>query len=123
MLGCTTCGVKIALSYRSRCHTLRAGWASSDHQGDVVVCPRVASRQATEHGHAAVHPWEGDLGVDPAPLVSLATAYGRQVGCYVVNDPARMIQLRDAGVWGFVTDVPDVAVATLRGSDSPTAGA
>jgi glycerophosphoryl diester phosphodiesterase len=69
---------------------------------------------ATEHGHTGVHPWEGDLGVDPAPLVALASAYGRQVGCYVVNDPGRMIQLRDAGVWGFVTDVPDVAVATLR---------
>lgn len=73
---------------------------------------------ATEHGHAAIHPWEGDLGVDPAPLVSLAKAYGRQVGCYVVNDPARMLQLADAGVWGFVTDVPDVAVATLRGNAS-----
>ena len=70
---------------------------------------------ATEHGHPAVHAWEGDLGADPAPLVALAAAYGRQVGCYVVNDPERMLQLRDAGLWGFVTDLPDVAVATLRG--------
>jgi glycerophosphoryl diester phosphodiesterase len=77
---------------------------------------------ATEHGHPAVHPWEGDLGPDPGTLVALATAYGRQVGCYVVNDPARMLTLRDAGVWGFVTDVPDVAVATLRGSSHPDAG-
>jgi glycerophosphoryl diester phosphodiesterase len=77
---------------------------------------------ATEHGHAGIHPWEGDLGPDPAPLVALAEAYGRQVGCYVVNDPDRMLKLRDAGVWGFVTDVPDVAVATLRGEGGAAPG-
>ena len=52
-----------------------------------------ALRWAVEHGHAAVHPWEGDLGLDPAPALSQAAAYGRQVGCYVVNDPDRMKQL------------------------------
>jgi glycerophosphoryl diester phosphodiesterase len=35
------------------------------------------------------------------------------VGCYVVNDPDRMRQLAAYGLWGFVTDVPDVARATL----------
>ena len=63
---------------------------------------------AVEHGHAAVHPWDGDLGLDPAPILSVAAAYGRLMGCYVVNDPARMQQLAAHGLWGFVTDAPDV---------------
>ena len=40
-------------------------------------------------------------------------ALGLEVGCYVVNDPVRMQFLADTGLWGFVTDVPDVAVQTL----------
>ena len=64
---------------------------------------------ATEHGHAGVHPYEADLGMDPLPLLAQAHAYGREVGCYVVNDPDRMKHLAACGVWGFVTDVPDVA--------------
>ena len=68
---------------------------------------------ATERGHAAVLPWDGDLGIDPLPLVVEARAYGREIGCYVVNDPERMKQLAACGVWGFVTDVPDVAREAL----------
>lgn len=66
-----------------------------------------------EHGHAAVLPYESDLGMDPTRNVELATAWGCRVGCYVVNDPDRMRQLAATGVWGFVTDVPDVARAAL----------
>jgi len=68
---------------------------------------------ATERGHAGVFPWEGDLGMDPLPLMARARAYGRELGCYVVNDPGRMEHLAACGLWGFVTDVPDVARATL----------
>jgi glycerophosphoryl diester phosphodiesterase len=68
---------------------------------------------ATEHGHAGVHPYEADLGMDPLPILAQAHAYGREVGCYVVNDPERMRHLAACGIWGFVTDVPDVARATL----------
>jgi glycerophosphoryl diester phosphodiesterase len=66
-----------------------------------------------EHGHAAVLPYDADLGFDPSANVRLATAYGCRVGCYVVNDPGRMQQLAAAGAWGFVTDTPDVARAAL----------
>jgi glycerophosphoryl diester phosphodiesterase len=72
-----------------------------------------ALRWAVEHGHTAVHPWEGDLGIDPAPALAQAMAYGRQLGCYVLNDPDRMKHLAVFGLWGFVTDVPDVARAAL----------
>jgi glycerophosphoryl diester phosphodiesterase len=68
---------------------------------------------ATEHGHAGVHPYEADLGMDPMPILAQAHAYGREVGCYVVNDPERMKHLAACGIWGFVTDVPDVARAAL----------
>jgi glycerophosphoryl diester phosphodiesterase len=72
-----------------------------------------ALRWAVERGHVGVHPWEGDLGMDPAPAMSQAMAYGRLVGCYVVNEPQRMQHLAAYGLWGFVTDVPDVARAAL----------
>ena len=68
---------------------------------------------AVEHGHLGVLPWDGDLGLDPAPLLQHATALGRQVGCYVVNDPLRMQQLAALGLWAFVTDAPDVAAEAL----------
>ena len=77
---------------------------------------------AVEHGHAAVLPYEGDLGLDPAPMLSQAKAYGREIGCYVVNDPGRMQHLAAYGLWGFVTDMPDVARAALgprRSSPAP----
>jgi len=66
-----------------------------------------------EHGHAAVMPFDADLGQDPGANIQLATAYGCRVGCYVVNEPGRMQQLAVAGAWGFVTDIPDVARAAL----------
>jgi glycerophosphoryl diester phosphodiesterase len=68
---------------------------------------------ASGRGHAGVHPWERDLGDDPLPLLANAKLLGLEVGCYVVNDPARMRFLADIGLWGFVTDVPHVAVETL----------
>ncbi len=68
---------------------------------------------ATEHGHAGVHPWEADLGIDPLPLLAQAHAFGREIGCYVVNDPERMKHLAACRLWGFVTDVPDVARKAL----------
>jgi glycerophosphoryl diester phosphodiesterase len=78
-----------------------------------------ALRWAVEKGHAAVHPWDGDLGMDPAPALAQAMAYGRQLGCYVVNDPDRMKHLAVYGLWGFVTDVPDVAREALGPRTKP----
>ena len=68
---------------------------------------------AAERGHAGVHPWEGDLGDDPISLVAAAHVLGLEVGCYVVNDPERIQFLAACGVWGFVTDAPDVARRAL----------
>jgi glycerophosphoryl diester phosphodiesterase len=68
---------------------------------------------AVEHSHPLVHPWDGDLGLDPAPKLAQALAYGRLVGTYVVNDPERMQQLAAYGLWAFVTDVPGKAREAL----------
>jgi glycerophosphoryl diester phosphodiesterase len=78
-----------------------------------------ALRWAVEHGHVAVYPWDGDLGLDPAPALAQALAYGRQLGCYVVNDPARMKHLAVFGLSGFVTDVPGVAREALGPRTAP----
>lgn len=73
-----------------------------------------ALKWALEHGHRGVHPWDGDLGLDPGPIIQQATiAYGRQMGSYVVNEPDRMVQLAVSGLWAFVTDVPDAARRAL----------
>ena len=70
---------------------------------------------AAGRGHADILPWEGDLGTDPIPLLAMARAAGVEIGCYVVNDPDRIRFLADWGLWGFVTDVPDVARAAMDG--------
>ena len=77
---------------------------------------------AVERGHAAIFPWEGDLGLDPVPILALAQAHGRRVGCYVVNEPERMQHLAVLGLWAFVTDVPGVAREALGPRQAPTAG-
>ncbi|MGI8871227.1 MAG: glycerophosphodiester phosphodiesterase [Candidatus Limnocylindria bacterium] len=68
---------------------------------------------ATEHGHAAVLPWEADLGLDPSGPLAQAAAYGRQVGCYVVNEVQRMQHLGAFRLWGFITDRPDLGRTAL----------
>ncbi len=68
---------------------------------------------AVEHGHAAVLPWEGDLGIDPSLKLEQARAMGRDVGCYVVNEPERMQHLAALRLWAFVTDYPAVAASAL----------
>jgi hypothetical protein len=50
---------------------------------------------------------------EPGQVPPVVPGWGARVGCYVVNEPDRMQQLAAAGLWGFVTDVPDVARAAL----------
>lgn len=68
---------------------------------------------AVEHHHLGVLPWDGDLGLDPTYPLMQATALGRRIGCYVVDEPQRMQQLAALRLWGFVTNAPDVAAAAL----------
>ena len=77
---------------------------------DADVAGRTIER-ARRHGHDAIHPHH--TGVTPR-LVELARAAGLAVHTWTVNDPQRMRDLADMGVDSIMTDVPDVAVATLR---------
>ncbi len=68
--------------------------------------------RAAEAGHVALHPW--DVLVDAA-LVDAAHEAGLAVNVWTVDDPARMVELAALGVDGIITNVPDVARATLDG--------
>jgi glycerophosphoryl diester phosphodiesterase len=63
---------------------------------------------AVRGGHTAIVPFEGDLGLDPAPAAEAAAAAGLSLGCYVVNDRNRAAQLRNAGAAFVISDVPAV---------------
>lgn len=65
------------------------------------------------HGHHALHPHH--LAVN-AELIAAAHDAGIEVNTWTVDDPDRMRWLADCGVDGIVTNVPDVAVATLTPS-------
>ncbi len=64
-----------------------------------------------EHGHRTLHPWDGAV---TAAVVAACRAMDVAVNIWTVDDPARLRELAAWGVAGIVTNVPDVAVATLR---------
>lgn len=67
-------------------------------------------RAAVDRGHRAVHPWHGLL---DSGQVAAAHDAGLAVNIWTCNEPERLLELRDMGVDGVCTDVPDVARATL----------
>jgi glycerophosphoryl diester phosphodiesterase len=81
------------------------------HAPDDDVIGRIIDR-TKRNGHRGVNPHHA--GVTPH-LVELAHGAGLTVNTWTVDDPARMLQLRDWGVDVVITNVPDVAIATLRG--------
>jgi glycerophosphoryl diester phosphodiesterase len=80
------------------------------HAPDDDVIGRIVDR-TRRHGHGAVNPHHA--GVTPR-LVELAHAAGLNVHTWTVDDPTRMLQLRDWGVDSIITNVPDVALRALR---------
>lgn len=66
---------------------------------------------AADGGHDAYHPLH--FFVDE-PLLEAAEGAGIEVNTWTVDDPERMRQLAGWGVDGIVTNVPDLALATLR---------
>jgi glycerophosphoryl diester phosphodiesterase len=77
--------------------------------------PLEALDTAREHGHDALHPdvWTL-LQNDPAEVAERAHEDGMQVNVWTVNEADQLLRLRDAGVDGVVTDVPDLARTVLR---------
>jgi len=70
-----------------------------------------ALERCRKGGHVALHPHHS--AVTPA-LVDLCHAAGVAVNTWTVDDPARMRELADMGTDCIITNVPDVALATLR---------
>ena len=66
---------------------------------------------AAERGHTAWHPHHTSVTAD---LVATAQAAGLQVNTWTVDDPTRMRDLAAMNVDGIVTNLPDVALETLR---------
>jgi len=95
-------------------------WATLDHirarapeLATAALCLRAgpaALERIAASGHAAVHP---DARVVTGALVERAHRLGLAINVWTVNDPHRMRELRDMGVDGVCTDVPDVALAAL----------
>lgn len=81
------------------------------HAPDDDVIGRIIER-TRRNGHGGVNPHHA--GVTPH-LVELAHGAGLTVNTWTVDDPTRMLQLRDWGVDAIITNVPDVALTTLRG--------
>ncbi|MEY2567525.1 MAG: glycerophosphoryl diester phosphodiesterase [Actinomycetota bacterium] len=70
-----------------------------------------AVETAAERGHAALHPHHTAVTRD---LVDAAHAAGLQLNTWTVDDPDRMRELAAIGVDAIITNVPALAVATLR---------
>lgn len=68
--------------------------------------------RAVAGGHCAIHPHESTV---TRALVDAAHAAGLELNTWTVDDPTRIAELAGWGVDGIVTNVPDVAVAVLRG--------
>ena len=80
------------------------------HAPDDDVIGRIIHR-TVRHGHGGVNPHHA--GVTPH-LVELAHAAGLTVNTWTVDDPDRMVLLRDWGVDCIITNVPDLAITCLR---------
>ena len=77
--------------------------------------PLDALDTAREHGHDALHPdvWTLLQG-DPAEVADRAHEQGMRVNVWTVNEADQLLRLRNAGIDGVVTDVPDLALEVLR---------
>jgi glycerophosphoryl diester phosphodiesterase len=80
------------------------------HAPDDDVIGRIIDR-TRRHGHGAVNPHH--MGVTPR-LVELAHAADLKVHTWTVDDPDRMRWLEEIGVDSIITNVPDIALQTLR---------
>jgi|GEM_PF-43326 len=76
-----------------------------------AVGPEVSIGRAKAHDHSALNPWDG---IVTNRWVAEAHAAELDVYVWTVDAPKRMKELAAMGVDGIITNVPDVAVKTLR---------
>lgn len=73
--------------------------------------PAAQAQRVAGRGHVAIHPHHRAVS---KAVVRAAHARGLAVRTWTVDDPVRMRALAAIGVDAVITNVPDVAVATLR---------
>jgi glycerophosphoryl diester phosphodiesterase len=91
---------------RAAAPQVRTGWltlAGFDQLAAVAT--------AKERGHAALHPHESAVTEE---LVTATHAAGLALTTWTVDDPGRMRELAAYGVDAIITNLPALAVATLR---------
>ncbi|HAP76311.1 MAG TPA: hypothetical protein DCR14_09535 [Acidimicrobiaceae bacterium] len=98
---------------RALAPAIRTAWLCSVIPDDVV--PMLVSR-----GHVALHPWVHLL---TREVVDACHAADIEVNTWTCDDPQRMAELVEWGIDGICTNVPDVALAVLRGEVPPGAPA
>jgi len=76
--------------------------------------PAAAAAIAAPRGHRWIHPDWGSVLAAPPEDVAAAHAAGCLVDVWTVNDAEAMRELVRRGVDGIITDLPDVALATVR---------
>ena len=85
---------------------LRTGWLTVGGFDQIEALETAAAR-----GHTDFQPHDSAVTAD---LVERTHAAGLRLTTWTVDDPDRMRELADWGVDCIITNVPDVAVATLR---------
>lgn len=85
---------------------IATGWLTGG-----AIDPALAVATAVAGGHAALHPHFATVTPE---AVAAAHEAGLAVNTWTVDDPDTMVRLASWGVDGIVTNVPDLALATLR---------
>jgi glycerophosphoryl diester phosphodiesterase len=93
---------------RSLAPALATGWLTADQS--VVE----AASRAHAHGHTAVNPDRKSALAASSAEIAAVHEQGVRVNVWTVDDPADMVQLAELGVDALITNVPDLARATLR---------
>lgn len=88
---------------------IATGWLTLD-----AFDQPAAAATAAERGHTSLHP---HLAGVTAAVVAAAHDLGLTVTTWTVDEPDRLRQVAADGVDAVITNVPDVAVATLRRRD------
>ncbi len=87
--------------------TIRTAWLV-EHVPDDVIATMVG------RGHSALHPWVGALN---RSHIDVCHGAGIAVNTWTCDDPRRMAELIEWGIDGICTNVPDVAIGVIAGSD------
>lgn len=85
---------------------LLTGWLTAGQ------APGAAAAVAAARGHRWLHPDRAAVLADPGAVAD-AVAHGVLLDVWTVDDPGELRALADAGVAALITNVPDVARATL----------